>query len=90
MTSSETSGQVLVPVRIAGTGSYVPEKILTNHDLEKMVDTSDDWIISRTGIIKKVDRLEEIPTYPINLGDDLHNELLEFCCFDRYQICCEI
>lgn len=36
--------------RIAGTGSYLPEKILTNHDLEKMVDTSDEWIRSRTGI----------------------------------------
>ncbi len=36
--------------RIAGTGSYLPEKILTNHDLEKMVDTSDDWIVARTGI----------------------------------------
>ncbi|MCW8826055.1 MAG: ketoacyl-ACP synthase III [Gammaproteobacteria bacterium] len=36
--------------RIAGTGSYLPEKILTNHDLEKMVDTSDEWITARTGI----------------------------------------
>ena len=36
--------------RIAGTGSYLPEKILTNHDLEKMVDTSDEWIVSRSGI----------------------------------------
>ena len=36
--------------RIIGTGSYLPEKILTNHDLEQMVDTSDDWIFSRTGI----------------------------------------
>jgi 3-oxoacyl-[acyl-carrier-protein] synthase-3 len=35
---------------IAGTGSYVPEKVLTNFDLEKMVDTSDEWIITRTGI----------------------------------------
>ena len=35
---------------IAGTGSYLPEKILTNADLEKLVDTSDDWITSRTGI----------------------------------------
>ena len=38
------------PVTIAGTGSYVPEKILTNADLEKIVDTSDEWIFSRTGI----------------------------------------
>lgn len=35
---------------ITGIGSYLPEKILTNHDLEKMVDTSDEWIVSRTGI----------------------------------------
>jgi 3-oxoacyl-[acyl-carrier-protein] synthase III len=35
---------------IAGTGSYVPEKILTNIQLEKMVDTSDEWITTRTGI----------------------------------------
>src|SRR3954452_16625139 len=35
---------------IAGVGAYVPEKVLTNADLERMVDTSDDWITSRTGI----------------------------------------
>lgn len=33
-----------------GTGSYLPEKILTNKDLEKMVETSDEWIVTRTGI----------------------------------------
>jgi len=36
--------------RIAGTGRYVPEKVLTNTDLEKIVETSDEWIIKRTGI----------------------------------------
>ncbi|HUF22323.1 MAG TPA: beta-ketoacyl-ACP synthase III [Burkholderiales bacterium] len=36
--------------RIAGTGSYLPEKVLTNRDLERMVDTSDEWIFTRTGI----------------------------------------
>lgn len=36
--------------RITGFGSYVPEKVLTNTDLEKMVDTNDEWIVSRTGI----------------------------------------
>jgi 3-oxoacyl-[acyl-carrier-protein] synthase-3 len=35
---------------ITGVGAYVPEKILTNADLEKMVDTSDEWITTRTGI----------------------------------------
>jgi 3-oxoacyl-[acyl-carrier-protein] synthase III len=39
-----------VPVVVAGTGSYVPEKILTNEELAKMVDTSDEWIVTRTGI----------------------------------------
>jgi 3-oxoacyl-[acyl-carrier-protein] synthase-3 len=36
--------------RIAGTGSYLPEKIVTNADLERLVDTSDEWIRTRTGI----------------------------------------
>ena len=35
---------------ITGWGRYAPERVLTNHDLEKMVDTSDEWIVSRTGI----------------------------------------
>jgi len=39
--------------RIAGTGGYLPEKVLTNHDLEKMVETSDQWITERTGIKKR-------------------------------------
>lgn len=38
------------PVGIIGTGKEVPERVLTNHDLEKMVDTSDEWIKTRTGI----------------------------------------
>ena len=39
-----------ISVGIIGTGSYVPESILTNKDLEKIVDTSDEWITTRTGI----------------------------------------
>lgn len=38
------------PVGIIGTGHYVPEKILTNQDLENMVETNDEWIVTRTGI----------------------------------------
>ncbi|NIM58894.1 MAG: beta-ketoacyl-ACP synthase III [Candidatus Aminicenantes bacterium] len=37
-------------IKITGTGYYAPDKILNNFDLEKMVDTSDEWIITRTGI----------------------------------------
>jgi 3-oxoacyl-[acyl-carrier-protein] synthase III len=36
--------------RIVGTGSYLPERVVTNADLEKIVDTNDEWIVSRTGI----------------------------------------
>ena len=36
--------------KITGTGSYLPKKILTNKDLETMVDTTDEWIFTRTGI----------------------------------------
>ncbi|MEI6149069.1 MAG: beta-ketoacyl-ACP synthase III [bacterium] len=39
-----------VSVAIVGTGSYAPEKVLTNADLEKMVDTTDEWIVTRSGI----------------------------------------
>jgi len=39
--------------KISGVGSYLPEKVLSNHDLEKMVETSHDWIVQRTGIEKR-------------------------------------
>jgi 3-oxoacyl-[acyl-carrier-protein] synthase-3 len=39
--------------RIAGTGSQLPEKVVTNHDLEKIMDTSDQWIRDRTGICER-------------------------------------
>ncbi|HUT83915.1 MAG TPA: 3-oxoacyl-ACP synthase, partial [Thermodesulfobacteriota bacterium] len=40
----------MLKTKIVGTGSYLPEKILSNHDLEKIVDTTDEWIITRCGI----------------------------------------
>jgi 3-oxoacyl-[acyl-carrier-protein] synthase-3 len=39
--------------RIAGTGRYLPERVVSNHDLEKMVDTTDEWIRDRTGIERR-------------------------------------
>lgn len=39
--------------QILGTGGYLPEKILTNQDLEKIVDTSNEWIVERTGILRR-------------------------------------
>lgn len=43
----------MISSKITGTGSYLPEKVLTNHDLEKMVDTNNEWIIERTGISER-------------------------------------
>ena len=40
----------LINARILGTGSYLPESLLTNADLEKRIDTTDGWIVERTGI----------------------------------------
>jgi len=54
--------------RITGTGSYLPEKSLTNHDLEKIMDTSDSWIRERTGIYKR----------HIAAGDETTCDLAEF------------
>lgn len=38
---------------VLGTGSFAPKRVLTNHDLEKMVQTSDEWIVERTGIMER-------------------------------------
>ena len=38
---------------ITAVGGFVPETVLSNHELEKMVDTSDEWIRTRTGIIER-------------------------------------
>jgi len=43
----------MIYTKIAGTGRYLPEKILTNFDLEKMVDTTDEWIRTRTGVERR-------------------------------------
>lgn len=42
-----------IGIKISGTGSYLPERILTNKDLERMVETTNDWILSRTGIAER-------------------------------------
>ncbi len=43
----------MIHSRIAGTGSYLPERVMTNQELEKLVDTSDEWIVERTGIAQR-------------------------------------
>jgi len=43
----------VIRARITGTGSYAPAKVVTNHDLEKFLDTNDEWIRTRTGIVER-------------------------------------
>jgi 3-oxoacyl-[acyl-carrier-protein] synthase-3 len=52
--------------KIIGTGSYLPERVLTNQDLEKMVETSDEWIVSRTGMRER--RLARSDEYTSSMG----------------------
>jgi 3-oxoacyl-[acyl-carrier-protein] synthase III len=54
-------------VGIIGTGLFLPEKVLTNFDLEKMVDTSDDWIVQRTGIRQRRVINEDMPAYEMGV-----------------------
>ena len=57
----------LIPVGIIGTGSYVPEQIVTNKDLEKIVETSDEWIVTRTGISERRKAENNIATSDMGL-----------------------
>lgn len=54
-------------IKITGTGFYVPDKVLTNQDLEKMVDTSDEWITTRTGIKERRIVSEEQATSDLSI-----------------------
>ena len=47
---------------ITGTGSYLPERVVSNFDLEKMVDTTDEWIQQRTGIVERRIAEEDVAT----------------------------
>jgi len=59
--------------RISAFGSYVPEKVLTNNELEKMVETSDEWIVQRTGIIERriADKEEFVSDMAVKAVEDL-------------------
>ena len=61
--------------KIIGTGSYTPEIVLTNHDLEKMVETSDDWITRRTGIKER--RIVREDQFASDLAAQAAREALE-------------
>jgi len=56
----------IAKARITGTGCYLPDRVLSNHDLEKMVETSDEWIITRTGMKER--RLARDDEYTSDMG----------------------
>src|SRR3989442_10137088 len=64
--SSPRSAKPLRTVSIIGTGSYVPEKVLTNADLTRIVETSDEWITTRTGIKER--RIAAKDEYTSDMG----------------------
>ena len=65
----------LLPAGITGTGRAIPEKVLTNADLERMVDTSDEWIRTRTGIVER--RIAEAHIASSDLGAEAGRKALE-------------
>ena len=63
--------------RIIGVGSYLPQKILTNQELEQMVETSDEWIVSRTGMHER--RLAASDEFPSDMGAQAAQQVLKSC-----------
>ncbi len=61
--------------RITGTGGYLPKKVVNNHDLEKMVDTSDQWIRERTGICER--RIAADDEFTLDLAENASRRALE-------------
>ncbi len=57
---------MIAKAKIRGTGSYLPERVLSNRDLEQMVETSDDWIVSRTGMKER--RLARADEFTSDMG----------------------
>lgn len=70
--------------RIISTGSYLPKKILSNSDLEKMVDTSDEWIVTRTGMKERRLAAEDEPTS--EMGFQAAKKAIEKACIDVEKI----
>ena len=68
---------LMVGVGIVGIGSYVPPKIMTNEDWENIVDTSNKWIVEKTGIIER--RISE--------PDVCTSDSSSICCYKSNEVC---
>ncbi len=83
MITSQTSAKEL-RARIVGISSYLPEQVLSNSDLEQMVDTSDDWIVTRTGIKER--RIADSEECTSDMGAKAAERVLEKCRVDVSEI----
>lgn len=70
--------------KILGTGRYLPKKVRTNQDLEKMVDTSDEWIVKRTGIKER--RIAEKDEDPASMGYEAARQALKIAKVDKDEV----
>ncbi|MES9969912.1 MAG: beta-ketoacyl-ACP synthase III [Candidatus Thiodiazotropha sp.] len=70
--------------RITGTGGYLPEKVVTNKDLEKIVDTTDQWIVERTGIRKR--HIAAEGEYTCDLAEKASRKALEMAGLEPSEI----
>lgn len=64
----------MLKTKIIGTGSYLPQRVLTNQDLEKIVETSDEWILSRTGMRER--RIARSDEFTSDMGSAAAREAL--------------
>jgi len=74
----------VIRAKISGTGSCMPEKILTNHDIEKMVDTNHEWIFARTGINER--RIAAEGEFTSDLATTAAQRALEMAGVDAQEI----
>jgi 3-oxoacyl-[acyl-carrier-protein] synthase-3 len=70
--------------RIIGTGSYVPQRVLTNQDFEKMVETSDEWIVTRTGMKER--RIAREDEFTSDMGVEAAQKALKAANIEPEQI----
>lgn len=82
VTATGSAAKLLSQAKITAIGSYVPEKVLTNHDLELLVDTNDEWIVQRTGMKER--RIAADDEYTSDLAFAAVRNMIE-----RYQITVE-
>lgn len=74
----------MIRARITGTGSYMPEKVLSNSDLEKFLDTTDEWIVTRTGIRER--RIAADGEYTSDLATHAARRALEMAGVEPHEI----